>query len=556
MRSERIYDKRKMENIISECLAMLEEGADFEDCLKLYPKLGIKTQRKISEALEAAITFNQAFRAPQDIIPTPQYQRAGKQEFLLAAREMRAEQSGEVLPFRFAGLFKNIYAASVAAVATLVFMAGGLVHYSSDSLPGSSLYAVKRIAENTQLALTFDNDSKAKLHYRLAQKRLEEADQLIGSTEQNTDDVDYIFKDAKKNLDEASQMAKSTINKNEAGLKDSIETLNKRIEEQSTKIASRNENGSTIAPRTKQSSTGEVGFPALDETSSGNKVAFAGIGNDVAIEDGSDKATNVAPGSASSANDGATDKAETGNQPRDLEDRNGRNRNHQAVVNAGNTENAVASGDKALASVKPFEVGSVRVSDGHFSPNGDGVKDMVRITVSSASSEGFKIDIYQSSTKVLTVLDKPEGKDGDVLWGGIGSDGDRLPDGEYTVKVVDSLGQVAHEKAKVVIDTKAPRLDVVGPPSGIVTDNQTPQFIWSDSEDVRRYYVHIAPGLKTDDKKRTVSNITNNFYEPSEKLAPGVWTWRVIAIDEAGNVGVSPYSELTIELPDKNEEAK
>jgi hypothetical protein len=552
MENKQIYNKRKLDKIIAECLLEIDGGADVDDCLSLFPDLKTNEKREVSDALEMAVLVGHSYKNSQEADPSTRFQRVGKQEFLLAAREMGAEKDFKLSKPRISWQLKNAYALSAAAVAAVVFMAGSLVHYSTDSLPGNSLYAVKRMAESAQLAFTFDKDGKAKLHYELAQKRLLEANQLIRSTENDTGDVDIIVEDAKKSLSEASQIAKSTSSKSKTKLKDNIETLNKRIEEQSLKIAStKNDEKDAPNPANKKSDTASIGFPTIDETTSGSRVALA-VSPQEANGVVDDKTQNNALG-VESVN--ANDKQTPDSQPRDMELKNNHHRNLVPKDDKGQ-ENGPSLADKALAAIDPFEVGSLRVSEKQFSPNGDGAKDAVRITVLGASSESYKIDIYHNSTKVTTVLDNSAKKDVSTLWGGVGSQNEKLPDGEYTVKVVDGLGQVAHQTAKVVIDTKAPRLTVVGPPNGIVTDNQTPQFIWSDNENVQNYFVHIAPGAKTNDKKRTLSNITNNFYEPAEKLAPGLWTWRVIAIDEAGNVGVSPYSELTIEPTGTNEEAK
>jgi len=55
---------------------------------------------------------------------------------------------------------------------------GGIVYASTDSLPGSPLYGVKRATEQAQLFLAPAGAKQAELHIRFAQKRMEEVQAL------------------------------------------------------------------------------------------------------------------------------------------------------------------------------------------------------------------------------------------------------------------------------------------------------------------------------------------------------------------------------------------
>ncbi|MFC5994004.1 DUF5667 domain-containing protein [Pseudonocardia hispaniensis] len=68
---------------------------------------------------------------------------------------------------------------SAAALLVMVAMAGSGVFASRDALPGDALYGIKRITESTSLALTWDDEAKARRHLDLAATRLGEIEQLV-----------------------------------------------------------------------------------------------------------------------------------------------------------------------------------------------------------------------------------------------------------------------------------------------------------------------------------------------------------------------------------------
>ena len=68
-----------------------------------------------------------------------------------------------------------------AALVLAIALAGMSVLGSRDALPGQTLYGVKRVAESTGLALTFDDVTKARRHLQLASTRLDEVEQLVAA---------------------------------------------------------------------------------------------------------------------------------------------------------------------------------------------------------------------------------------------------------------------------------------------------------------------------------------------------------------------------------------
>jgi hypothetical protein len=67
-------------------------------------------------------------------------------------------------------------AASVAVIASLA----GLVPASANSLPGDTLYPVKRLVEGAELSLAFSADARASVHLQHAERRVDEVEALAG----------------------------------------------------------------------------------------------------------------------------------------------------------------------------------------------------------------------------------------------------------------------------------------------------------------------------------------------------------------------------------------
>lgn len=81
------------------------------------------------------------------------------------------------------GLRRRVILVGAATAVLLLALTGG-VFASRDALPGESLYGVKRAAESTGLALTFDDSAKAHRHLAIATTRLDEVEQLVAREQQ------------------------------------------------------------------------------------------------------------------------------------------------------------------------------------------------------------------------------------------------------------------------------------------------------------------------------------------------------------------------------------
>jgi hypothetical protein len=82
------------------------------------------------------------------------------------------------------GLRRRATLVGSAALVMMVALVATGVFASRDALPGDSLYALKRAAESAGLALTFDDEARARRHLELATTRLDEMERLIARSSQ------------------------------------------------------------------------------------------------------------------------------------------------------------------------------------------------------------------------------------------------------------------------------------------------------------------------------------------------------------------------------------
>lgn len=77
------------------------------------------------------------------------------------------------------GFGRRVGLVSSAALLVMVALTGAGMFVSRDALPGDATYGIKRVAEEAGLALTFDDEARARRNLELAAVRLSEIEQLV-----------------------------------------------------------------------------------------------------------------------------------------------------------------------------------------------------------------------------------------------------------------------------------------------------------------------------------------------------------------------------------------
>ena len=159
--------------ILDQCLhEMSTRGETVERCLQRYPQYA----QQLAPLIQAADRI-QKTRHPRLSVSAS---KAIEQRLLKRAAELRrsrAKPSPWPLPFSLRPL-ATVAATLIVVLALVLAGGGGIVYASTDSLPGSPLYGVKRATEQVQLSLTPAGTSRAELHIKFAQRRLEEVQAL------------------------------------------------------------------------------------------------------------------------------------------------------------------------------------------------------------------------------------------------------------------------------------------------------------------------------------------------------------------------------------------
>ena len=171
-----------LEVILDECLHNVStRGESIERCLQRYPQ----------QAGQLAALVQVADRIRETRHPTLSVSasKAIEQRLLKRATEIKqskAKPSRWPLPFSL----RPLVAVAVTLIVVLTLLlagGGGIVYASTDSLPGSPLYGVKRATEQVQLFLAPMGTGRAELHISFAQRRLEEV-QALAETKGKVDE--------------------------------------------------------------------------------------------------------------------------------------------------------------------------------------------------------------------------------------------------------------------------------------------------------------------------------------------------------------------------------
>jgi hypothetical protein len=153
-----------------------------------------------------------------------------------AGRKARHSIGGRAKRSAPAGFRGRVVFVGAAASAVLLAIASGGVLASSDSLPGDTLYPVKRVAESAGLALTFDDADRARRHLEMAATRLSEVEQLTQNTQSAP--APEVFTTAMDDFDtatnEGSQLLLSAAEANKGGT--AADDLHKWATEQSDRL--------------------------------------------------------------------------------------------------------------------------------------------------------------------------------------------------------------------------------------------------------------------------------------------------------------------------------
>jgi len=157
----------RLSEALDECITAINSGSGLEECLAKYPNLADEL-RPLIETSTAARSLTTTH--------VPSATRNRSRTILLAHAAQRRKTRIPLLTyFRIPRL-----ALSLAAVlVVLVFSFNGLIVTSAKTLPGDTLYPIKRVAETVRLQLTNNIETKQQIEADYNQQRTEEVLELL-----------------------------------------------------------------------------------------------------------------------------------------------------------------------------------------------------------------------------------------------------------------------------------------------------------------------------------------------------------------------------------------
>ncbi|MFQ5401784.1 MAG: DUF5667 domain-containing protein, partial [Anaerolineae bacterium] len=181
------------EAILDECLARLRRGDTLENCLADFPQQAVQLRPYLTIAAHISQT------------PPPQPREtavANGRARMFAAVDAQFSQSGKQ-PVSFAALLRYAsrkwsdwtstkeidamkFVTRLAIAMVIVLFVGGAaaVTTSAQTLPGDTLYPVKRIVENVRLVFAGNESARQTLETELTQERLREIKALMANGRQ------------------------------------------------------------------------------------------------------------------------------------------------------------------------------------------------------------------------------------------------------------------------------------------------------------------------------------------------------------------------------------
>lgn len=167
-----------IESVLDECLNRIAAGKAeaLDTCVAEYPTLA----RELKPLLHLAIELE---TLREDEPPSPAALPAGRQKLLREAARLKTLEEEKARARRLplwsislqSLLRRGTVVVTLAAVLVVTLLGRSTIAASANSLPGDSLYAVKRMTEEFQLVFTLDRQAKAELVQKLDERRRAEA---------------------------------------------------------------------------------------------------------------------------------------------------------------------------------------------------------------------------------------------------------------------------------------------------------------------------------------------------------------------------------------------
>lgn len=198
---------KKIEDILALCIEDIKAGrTTLEECLAKYPDMRAH--------LEPLLRLASSIQEPPDVKPASDFKIRARVQLVEYIHDHQKEGKPWITSI-FSGLAPSrhsVWLKTTAIVLTVVVafsaLGTGTAYAAKDSLPGESLYPVKKAVEQVNRVMTFDEDARIELELSLAEKRLREMEVLA---EVNPGEMTGAVNGYKENIDTAAEIAERNV---------------------------------------------------------------------------------------------------------------------------------------------------------------------------------------------------------------------------------------------------------------------------------------------------------------------------------------------------------
>ncbi len=191
-------DDSALSDIVNECLEALQNGESINDCLSRHPDIADELRPLLTAALAMAGVAPTRDDSARRIAHT-RFEGAVRHHLSTNRRATSGRLSIREWWGNRASGWARVWAVGFASMALFVILSTGAAYASTDALPDSPLYPVKRATEHARLAITFSDESRAIYHLELIERRTLELAAMAetGDAEQ----VAQLSRDVLKNIE-------------------------------------------------------------------------------------------------------------------------------------------------------------------------------------------------------------------------------------------------------------------------------------------------------------------------------------------------------------------
>lgn len=205
-------DEYKFDDVLEECLELVRgRKATVEECLERYPDL----REKLEPVLRTALVLE----ATPKVEPAPSFKSALRMRLMQKVGLPMPVVKRKVRPSR---ILMQVTAVSLV----LLLILSGVAAASTNSMPDSFLYPLKRAIERVRLATASTDKSHALAHLSFAEERLEEAREMARA--RKTELVQRTLRVMNQETEEAYRSLQKTSGKDKETLLTKLVSLSER----------------------------------------------------------------------------------------------------------------------------------------------------------------------------------------------------------------------------------------------------------------------------------------------------------------------------------------